>query len=255
MTALAEAVQRPRQDHFITRLARTPAEVRETQRLRYRVFAEELGAEIDGGREGVDRDELDEHCLHLTVTERDSGRVIASTRLLTDERAVRAGGFYSANEFDIGMIQALPGRSIEIGRTCVDPEFRSGTVIALLWQGIAEHVTANGFHYLFGCASISLADAGRSARIIMKGLRERHFSPGWERVWPYIPLPEGAEPPGGTARMPPLLRAYLSLGAHACGEAYYDHRFHCADVFMLLKVDELASRYSRHFGERRLLVD
>ncbi|MES0875148.1 GNAT family N-acetyltransferase [Sinimarinibacterium thermocellulolyticum] len=242
----------PRRPRFEVRFAATPEEVLATQKLRYRVFAGELGAQIDGGADGVDHDRFDPFCEHLMVVQPDTGRIVACTRILTDRRAPAAGGFYSASEFDLAMLDALPGRMMEIGRTCVDPEFRSGAVIATLWQGIAAYITNEGYDYLFGCASIGLEDGGGNAHAILDLIRARHLAPEFQRVRPYIPLPAAdwrpaAAMPPRAPKMPPLLKAYLSLGARACGEAYWDRDFNCADVFMLLNVSELQPRYARHF--------
>ncbi len=100
----------PRRPRFEVGFAQTRAEVQESQRLRYRIFAGELGAQIDDAGTGLDHDQYDPHCEHLLVREADSGRIIACTRVLTDARAHKAGGFYSANEFDLAMLDSLPGR-------------------------------------------------------------------------------------------------------------------------------------------------
>lgn len=236
-------VQAPR---FSVRFAETPAEVAATQRLRYRIFAGELGADIDGGHDGLDTDQYDAHCKHLMVLDA-AGEVIACTRILTEEAAEATGGFYSASEFDLEMIEALPGRVMEIGRTCVAAEYRSGAVIALLWQGIAEFITTQGYDYLFGCASIGLEDGGAAAHAIIDTIRAKHMTPVSQRVKPYYGLPMADRKLDAMPKMPPLLKAYVSLGAKACGEAYWDRDFNCADVFMLLNVSDLNPRYARHF--------
>jgi putative hemolysin len=102
---------------FDVRFATTREEIRETQKLRYRIFAGELGAQIDDGGEGIDFDQYDPYCQHLMVVEEDSQRVVACTRILTGDKAASAGGFYSASEFDLAMLDSLPGRIMEIGRT------------------------------------------------------------------------------------------------------------------------------------------
>jgi putative hemolysin len=244
MIQLAPISKAPR---FEVRFAETAEEVLATQKLRYRIFAGELGAQIDGGAEGIDTDQFDAHCRHLMVRDTESGEIVACTRVLTDAQAERAGGFYSESEFDLEMIRALPGRVMEIGSTCVAAEHRSGGVIATLWQGIAETITREGFDYLFGCASIGLEDGGASAHAILETLRGKALSQPGQRVRPYYPLPAADRKPEGPVKMPPLLKAYVSLGAKACGEAYWDRDFNCADVFMLLNVSDLNPRYARHF--------
>lgn len=235
---------------FDTRIATTDAEIAESQRLRYRVFADELGAHIDDGGSGLDRDGFDDFCRHLLVRDTLTGAVVASTRLLSDDQAARAGGFYSASEFDLEMIHSLPGRVLEVGRTCVDADYRNGAVIATLWGGIARIITSEGFDYLFGCASISLEDGGAHAHAMLDTLRARHLAPLRHHVRPYHVLPRADRAHTGAIRMPPLLKAYVSLGAKACGEPYWDADFACADVFMLLNVSELNPRYARHFLKR-----
>jgi putative hemolysin len=237
---------------FTVQLARTSDELVETQRLRHRIFAGELGANLHDGGSGLDRDHYDAHCRHLYVRDRTAGAIVACTRILTDDRAGFAGGFYSAGEFDLGLLEHLPGRAMEIGRTCVHPDYRSGAAIALLWSGLADMIRREGFDYLFGCASIGLEDGGANAQAVIDLLRSQYLSPPWHRVHPRNPLPQPDARASQPAKLPPLLKAYVSLGARACGEAYFDPAFNCADVFMLLNVPELNPRYARRFfgGER-----
>lgn len=239
-----------REPRFDVRFARTSDELAETQRLRYRVFAGELGAHLHDGGSGLDRDHYDPHCRHLYVRDRASGAIVACTRILTDDRAGFAGGFYSAGEFDLGLLEHLPGRAMEIGRTCVHPDYRSGAVIALLWSGLADMIRREGFDYLFGCASIGLEDGGANAHAVIDMLRSQYLSPPWHRVRPRNPLPQPDARPGQPPKLPPLLKAYVSLGARACGEPYFDPEFNCADVFMLLNVPDLDPRYARRFFGR-----
>jgi putative hemolysin len=255
MTAMLKPDTVPGATRFCASFASGPAEVLESQRLRYRIFAEELGAQIDGGEDRVDCDQYDPYCKHLLVREGETNRIVACTRILTEDQAPNAGGFYSASEFDLQMIESLPGRVTEVGRTCVDAEFRNGAVIATLWQGIASFITAHGYDYLFGCASIGLEDGGGAAHAILKTIEARYLSPERHRVRPYFPLPVADARPAEKPKMPPLLKAYLSLGAKACGDAYWDRDFNCADVFMLLNVGELNPRYARHFLDRSRAAD
>ncbi|HET7798636.1 MAG TPA: GNAT family N-acyltransferase [Nevskia sp.] len=252
MSAVIETSNAESTPRFYAGFAVTPAEIAETQRLRYRIFAGEMGADIDGGDEGLDTDHYDAYCRHLTVREGGSNRLVACTRILTDDKAHRAGGFYSAGEFDLKMIDSLRGRVMEVGRTCVDAEYRSGAVIAVLWQALAEFIIRNEFDYLFGCASIGLEDGGANAHALLEQIKQKYMAEPWQRVRPLIPLPVAdARPAGDRApRLPPLLKAYFSLGAKACGEPYWDRDFNCADVFVLLNVSDLHPRYARHFMDR-----
>lgn len=234
---------------FSCTLAGTSQDIKASQQLRYQIFAQEMGAQIDGGPELRDQDHFDAHCDHLIVRNA-AGEVVASTRLLTSEASVHTGGFYSEHEFDLSQINALQGRKLEVGRTCVAADYRNGTTIAVLWSGLADYVADNDIDYMFGCASIELADPDAAYRI-MADIRHRYMSAPDLRVAPLKPLPNRNVEFAKT-RMPPLLKAYVSLGARACGEPYWDTEFRCADVFMLLNLRELHPRYARHFLGPRL---
>src|SRR5919201_286001 len=129
---------------FAAALALTEGEVEEAQRLRYRVFADELGARIPASAHGLDRDDLDAFCHHLLVRERQSRSLVGTYRILPAERARRAGGFYAEREFDLSGLHRLQPVTVEVGRACVHPDFRHGSVIALLWAALLRYVTASG---------------------------------------------------------------------------------------------------------------
>jgi putative hemolysin len=231
-------------------LAGGDADLRESQALRYRVFGEELGARLPSAALGLDVDAYDPYCHHLLVRETGSDRVVASTRLLADVRAAEAGGFYSESEFDLADIRRLSARGLrllEVGRTCVDPAFRTGSAIAVLWSGLAAYVRLHGFHYLFGCASIGLDGNGAAAAAVLARLREHAPSPPGVRVSPRRPVQLPAPGESLTAPMPALLKAYVRLGARVCGEPCLDPEFNVADVLMLLRLEELDPTYERHF--------
>jgi putative hemolysin len=248
MVASASASTAPRGERLFAELAASAQEVREAQSLRYRVFGEEMGARLKGDA-GLDRDAFDDYCQHLLVRDAQSGQVVGCTRLLSDTQAARLGRFYSEGEFELGSITRLKGRLLEVGRTCIAPEFRQGSAIAVLWSGLAGYITLHGFDYLFGCASVPLGDQDLQAAAIMNRLRRQAMSTEDLRVTPRAPLLTAHEDILD-APLPALLRAYVRLGARACGEPCRDPDFGVADVLMLLNVDELNPSYSRHFLER-----
>lgn len=235
---------------YFCHITATPREIRETQSLRYQVFAEEMGAEVTGSDQKLDTDDFDSFCRHLLVRDTESGKVVASTRMLSDERAREAGRFYSATEFDIEALTRLSGRKLEIGRTCVHPEYRRGAVIGTLWSGVARHVVQHNYQYLFGCASIPAQDGGHTASLIANKLvGQGKMTDENMRVTPKTPLTYTTlrHPQTEKVRMPPLLKAYLNIGAKAAGMPCLDEAFGVADILMLLSVRELTPRYARHF--------
>lgn len=251
MASIAPAFAVRRGERLYTELASSGSEVREAQSLRYRVFAEEMGAKLHGGETGIDQDEFDDACHHLLVREVHSGRVVGCTRILTDTNAEGLGRFYSESEFDLARVLALPGRRVEIGRTCIASDYRQGAAIAVLWSGLAAFIRLHGFDYLFGCASIPLGEGDLQAAATMNRIRRQAMADPEIRVTPRLPLlSSGVSEDVLDAPLPPLLKAYIRLGAKACGEPCRDPDFGVADVFMLLRVAELNPAYSRHFMER-----
>ncbi|MBV5308341.1 GNAT family N-acetyltransferase [Chromatium okenii] len=250
MVASALAFSAPRGERLFVELASSAQDVRDAQALRYRVFAEEMGANLHGNL-GHDVDEFDAYCQHLLVREANTGRIVGCTRLLSDHQAARLGQFYSETEFELSAIRQLHGRLLEVGRTCIAPDFRQGAAIAVLWSGLAAFIHLHSFDYLFGCASIPLGDNDLQAAAIMNRLRRHALAPETLRVTPHIPL---QTPPftddNLDAPLPPLLRTYLRLGAKVCGEPCRDADFGVADVLILLNVDDINASFSRHFFER-----
>lgn len=236
-------------------LALSQAQVDECFRLRYRVFVDELGAKIDCTLPmGLESDHFDDYCHHMLVRDLDSGEAVACTRILTDTQAQVAGGFYSQKEFDLTCLRAVEGRLMEIGRTCVDPAYRNGATISCLWAGLAQFMDNNRFMHLMGCASISLDDGGIQAQQIMAYVRGRYFTPELLRVESLRVLPENNLKTATftqAPRMPPLLKAYLRLGAQIGGEPFWDEDFNTADVFVWLERANLQRRYVRHFVQRK----
>jgi putative hemolysin len=217
-------------------------EVEAAQRLRYRVFGEELGAELPSRASGLDRDAFDPFCDHLVVRHARSHDVIGTYRILPAERAARAGGFYTATEFDLGRLVELPAL-VEVGRACVDPRFRNGSVLALLWAGLAAHLRARGYEHVMGCASLPANDVRQAADACASLLREHTCPPEW-RVTPHRPLPlEGADP-SSHVPLPPLVRGYLRMGATVCGPPAWDPAFRTADIVMVLPMHRLERRFA-----------
>ena len=239
---------------LMTQLASTPSDVLDSQRLRYQVFAEEMGAHLPSADHGIDTDSYDDFCQHLLVRETVTNEVVASTRVLVAENAAAAGGFYSEGEFELDDLRRLPGQVMEVGRTCVRSDYRTGWAINALWTGLARFMTENRFEFMMGCASIPFAPGDVSGHALLNSLYTNHPPPTQYRVQPRRPIPSISVQPAARAALPPLLKAYLRLGAWICGEACWDPDFGVADVFILLDVKSVPERYRRHFLRGPALV-
>jgi putative hemolysin len=251
MAARGSPLPSKRGDRLHVELAADDAAIREAQALRFHVFGEEMGARLKPGHAGLDVDDFDAVCQHMLVRETATDRLVGCTRMLTDGGARTLGRFYSESEFDLGPVARLPGRLLELGRTCIAAEHRHGSAIAVLWSGVAAFMQLHKIDYLFGCASAPLGENDYQAAGIMNRLRRLAMAPAHLRVRPRIPL-LAAEAPDDVldAPLPPLLKAYVRIGAKVCGEPCRDPDFQVADLLMLLDVRELNPAYSRHFLER-----
>lgn len=251
----------------ITRLevvwAENAAEIRQAQRLRYRVFVEEMGARpAEGATGGIDRDRFDPFCDHLLVRLRRDGRqapgpVIGTYRVMPPAGALRAGGLYSDTEFDLGALSALRPNAVELGRACVHPAWRSGSVIMLLWSALGQYMLTHALDTMIGCASISLSDGGATARQLWQRLRSTHLAaPCWQvqphqALWLDLADDFDGASHGPAASIPvatpPLIKGYLRCGARLLGPPAFDATFNTADLPMMMRLDDLAPRYRNHF--------
>jgi putative hemolysin len=233
-------------------LASTAAEVKEVQRLRYKVFIEAMGLSSMSNAECLDKDAFDEHCDHLIVRDTKTLKVVGTYRILGPNAARHIGRYYSETEFDLSRLHNIRGNIAEAGRACIHPDYRSGAVIMLLWAGLAAYMRRERCTYLIGCASISLADGGHNAAAIYRSFKETDFCPREYRVAPLLPFPLENMDEGHEARIPPLLKGYLRAGAWVCGEPAWDPDFHSADLFVMLPLANLDNRYAKHYGTEEI---
>jgi putative hemolysin len=227
-------------------LTTDPDDVLAAQRLRYRVFADELGATLHGAP-GVDEDRFDAFCDHLVVRDDTTGEIVGTYRMLPPERATAAGGLYLQGEFEIGALAPLRPSLVELGRSCVHPDHRDGSVISLVWAGIAGYLLLTGHRWVAGCASVPLDDGGSTAASVYDRVLARHLAPPEYRVRPLRMWDPTGVPRRLRAQPPPLLRGYLRLGAWVCGAPAHDPEFDCADFPVLLGLDHADQRYLRYF--------
>ncbi len=235
--------------------ARDEDDVRAAQRLRYQVFVTELGARLTlprGAPVGHDIDVFDAYCEHLLVRststeDGERGEVVGTYRLLTPAAAKRIGGLYSETEFDLTRLRALRPKMVELGRSCVHPEWRRGGVILALWGALTEFMQRNRLDTMIGCASISMRDGGHVAASLWEQLRRSHLAPVERQVPPRLPLPIAELQSDLHVEAPALIRGYLRCGAQVLGPPAWDPDFNTADLPMMMRMEDLPARYRRHF--------
>ena len=247
------------------RLATTKAEIRRAQKLRYKVFFEEGDATPDATASLIRRDvcRFDRVCDHLiivdTAVRRDDGRptAVGAYRLLRGDIAAANFGFYSAGEFDIAsLIARHPGkRLLELGRSCVAPNYRGKRALELLWRGIWAYARHHRIDVMFGCASFPGADPQQHA----EALRFLRGTSGPDALWDVEAIagravatelaPTGpADPRAALRALPPLIKSYWRLGAKFGPQAVGDADFGATDIFAVMPVAEIGARYLQHFG-------
>lgn len=235
--------------------ARHLDDVRAAQRLRYAVFAEEMGARLRTPLPGHDIDLFDDYCEHLLVRDADSGEVIGTYRVLTPAQAKRVGCFYSDTEFDLTRLRGLREQMVELGRSCVHPQHRHGGVIMALWGALADFMVRNRLDVMIGCASIpmhyegphGMAGGGHAAASIWRQVRERHLAPVEFHVTPRLPLPVHELDDTLPVEPPALVKGYLRLGTKVLGAPAWDPDFNTADLPMMMRIADLPPRYRKHF--------
>ncbi len=230
------------------------------QRLRYQVFADEMGARLSpppGTLPGLDADRFDAFCDHLMVKaggdddEGQPGLLVGTYRVLSPEAARRAGGLYADTEFDLAPLQTLRANAVELGRACVHEDWRSGGVIMMLWAALGRYMAVRQLQTMIGCASVSLSDGGQLARQLWRQLQERHLAELPWQVRPRLALPLSSacllEATPDVVDIPPLVRGYLRCGARSLGPPAFDEAFNTADMPLMLRVEEMNPRYRQHF--------
>jgi putative hemolysin len=215
------------------RLAESVDEMQQAQRLRAEAFGPAFGMQFENG---LDEDRFDVYCVHLLVFE--GSRLVATTRMLDRARASLAGGFYSEEEFDLkDALAATQGNVLEVGRTCVAPDYSSMRAIQTLWQGVADVAVQWNAETLIGCASLALGSG--DCQGWLNALPEQHRLQLPIRSRRPLPQSNSTHYPA----IPTLLKTYLRmnarLGAHAC----FDPVFRCADVLIWLSVAEMTAKY------------
>lgn len=233
--------------------ARSMAQVRALQRLRFEVFNLELGEGLkESFASGLDEDDLDEGLHHLLILDDRTGKAVGTYRMQTAAMAAANCGFYSAREFDVsGFPLAVVDDAVEVGRACIAKEHRSRRVLHLLWRGLAQYLTWTDKHYLFGCCSLTTQD-GRVGNIVHSRLLADGRLHPTVRAWPLPGFECGlhdhrAGLPAEATKIPSLFASYLSLGAKICGPPAVDREFGTIDFLVVLDVRELDDHVRRSF--------
>jgi putative hemolysin len=253
------------------RLAQTDEDVFSAQELRYKTFYEEMGAKPtpEMARLRRDFDKHDEFCDHLLLVDharKNKNAVIGTYRLIRKSAAEKCGGFYSSSEYDISRLIAYPGEILELGRSCIDSEYRTGPVMQLLWRGLGIYVARHNVALMFGCASLPGTNPD-ALKVPLSYLYHHHLAPPAlrtkalpERYVDMKLLPREAfdpntafeelrlDPRGGNNSLPPLIKGYIRVGGFVGDGAVIDYQFNTTDICIVVKTDLMTRRYKKHYN-------
>jgi putative hemolysin len=244
---LEKTTSKPKRPTFQISWASNANEIKEAQRLRFKVFAEEMGANLPPNLENLDIDEFDAYCDHLLIRDQESLKVVGTYRVLPPHKALEIGRLYSDSEFDLSRLNHLRPKMVELGRSCVHADYRSGAVIMALWSGLAQYMQKHNYEIMLGCASIPMADGGHFAASLYNSLSNEQMAPVENHAFPRLPLPLDRLNGGLEVEPPPLIKGYLKLGAKICSAPAWDPDFNTADVLTMLRLSEINPRYAKHF--------
>ncbi|MCX8505949.1 MAG: GNAT family N-acetyltransferase [Alphaproteobacteria bacterium] len=242
------------------RLAKSEAEIVAAQKLRYKVFYQEMSARpsADTLALGRDADDYDAHCDHLLVIDHSLGDgpagVVGTYRLIRKVAADKIGRFYSAAEFDLEPLQAYPTNLLELGRSCIDAPYRTRSSMNLLWRGIASYVAQHDIGIMFGCGSLAGSQADLS--LPLSYLYYHHLAPAElrpravaeRRIDMRLLPPEAIDRRRALLDLPPLIKGYLRLGGFVGDGAVFDEQFNTIDVCIIVKTDLITDRYAQHYS-------
>ena len=253
------------------RLAQTAADIDNAQELRYKTFYTEMGAKPTSqmAELGRDFDAHDAFCDHLLLIDharKNKNPVVGTYRLIRKPAAEKCGGFYSSSEYDISHLESYPGEILELGRSCIDSEYRSGPVMQLLWRGLSLYVATHNVALMFGCASLPGIDP-QALKVPLSYLYHHHLAPPAlrakalpERYVDMKLLPREAfdpnaafeelklDPRSGNNSLPPLIKGYIRVGGFVGDGAVVDYQFNTTDVCIIIKTDLMTRRYQKHYN-------
>jgi len=253
------------------RMAQTASEIDSAQELRYKSFYEEMGATPSAHAAATrrDSDKYDEYCDHLLLLDharKNKNPVVGTYRLIRKQAADKCGGFYSSSEYDVSRLTSYPGEILELGRSCIDSEYRTGPVMQLLWRGLGLYIARHNVSLMFGCASLPGTDI-ENLKVPLSYLYHHHLAPPAlltkalpERYVDMKLLPREAFDPNaafeslkldsrsGNNSLPPLIKGYIRVGGFVGDGAVIDHQFNTTDVCIIVKTDLMTRRYQKHYN-------
>ena len=247
---------------FLLKLAETVEDIQAAQRLRYDVFVAEMGGDgpmVDHDAR-LERDKFDPFFDHLMLLDQTRGdsvadQIIGVYRLLRDDQMPNVGQFYTEGEYDLSVLKNSGRKLLELGRSCLNAEYRGGTAMYVLWNGLGEYVRDHGVEILFGTASFHGTDLDALADSLSI-LHHRHLAPEELRVRAlpqhYTEMnrkaPDELDRIAAMRAVPALIKGYLRLGGFVGEGAYIDRDFNTTDVCLVMDTERLSATQQKIYA-------
>lgn len=226
----------PSQD-FCIQLATTTMELMESQALRYQHFF--VGTRHHRGKNlfQLDQDSFDIWCDHILLRERRTSQLIGACRILSPSTAKKMGRYYSETEFDLSELVNIRDTLIEVDRICIHHAYRNGSAVRILVKAICRFAILKGFRYISCCGSVALSDRGCDPDVLFKKYHRPNIVAKMYSVQPLNPFRPTHPPQEHLTKIPPVIRFLMAIGAQVCGPPSHDPYLECADLFMLLDIE------------------
>ncbi len=247
---------------FVLRLARDADDLRAAQKLRYDVFVRELGSDgpLVDHEDGLERDAFDPFYDHLVLFDksREDMSAVGVYRLLRGDQISGPGRFYSEAEYDVSPLKASGRKLLELGRSCLHPDYRGGAAMMVLWNGLANYVAAHEIEVLFGVASFHGTDIEK-LKAPLSLLHHRHLAPEDLRVCAHPDVYQEMnllseteiDRPKAMRAVPALIKAYLRLGGYVGQGAFVDYSFNTTDVCLIMDTNKMSATHKAIYTEKR----
>ncbi len=245
--------------NFEVQAAVDATDLQAAQRLRYDIFVKELGADgplVDHSAR-LEQDRFDQFATHLLLRDLNlpaTNNVVGVYRLLSEAGAAAAGQFYCEDEYDLTRLRRSGKRLLELGRSCLHPDYRGGAALMHLWRAVSDVVTRDNIDILFGVASFHGTDVTALASPLSL-LQHRHLARPDLRVKVKEPnaqrmdliAADQVDEAAALREIPALIKAYLRLGGVVGDGAFIDHAFNTTDICLILPTDVITARRRRKF--------
>ena len=243
--------------NFTVKIAETDFEIKKAQHLRYKIFLKDKKTKNNPINNLFKRDfdfydKVSDHIIIIDNNINNNENVVGTYRLLRGNFAKIYKGFYTEQEFDISNLKKHFSNSnmLELGRSCVHVDYRSGIILKLLWQGISNYINNYKIKILFGCASFHGTDPKKFRNEFnllrknfclnddfnVKSLQKNpiHFQTLQDEKMVF-------------KNLPPLIKGYLRAGGMMSKDYFIDKEFNTIDFCVVVFTDQIIDRYKNKF--------